>query len=143
MLHTLLSLWGWRQFLDNGFIVGYFAAAGSIWCFFDRILCILLVPGGTIHGLYRRVGALSRSCILVGMVQGKIPVSGASGFGTGDPSATDLYIIIGRTAARIDAHIGSKGFLCVCSLDGTYLTVISLCNVADDLIGKVSAFVQG
>ena len=143
MLHTLLSLWGWRQFLDNGFIVGYFAAAGSIWCFFDRILCILLVPGGTIHGLYRRVGALSRSCILVGMVQGKIPVSGASGFGTGDPSATDFYIIIGRTAARIDAHIGSKGFLCVCSLDGTYLTVISLCNVADDLIGKVSAFVQG
>ena len=81
----------------------YFAAAGSIWCFFDRILCILLVPGGTIHGLYRRVGALSRSCILVGMVQGKIPVSGASGFGTGDPSATDFYIIIGRTAARIDA----------------------------------------
>ena len=77
------------------------------------------------------------------MVQGKIPVSGASGFGTGDPSATDFYIIIGRTAARIDAHIGSKGFLCVCSLDGTYLTVISLCNVADDPIGKVSAFVQG
>ena len=37
-------------------------------------------------------------------------VSGASGFGTGDPSATDFYIIIGRTAARIDAHIGSKGF---------------------------------
>ena len=69
--------------------------------------------------------------------------SPASGFGTGDPSATDFYIIIGRTAARIDAHIGSKGFLCVCSLDGTYLTVISLCNVADDLIGKVSAFVQG
>ena len=28
-------------------------------------------------------------------------------------------------------------------LDGTHLTVISLCNVADDLIGKVSAFVQG
>ena len=77
------------------------------------------------------------------MVQGKIPVSGASGFGTGDPSATDFYIIIGRTAARIDAHIGSKGFLCVCSLDGTSLAVISLCNVADDLIGKVSAFVQG
>ena len=71
------------------------------------------------------------------------PHFASQGFGTGDPSATDFYIIIGRTAARIDAHIGSKGFLCVCSLDGTYLTVISLCNVADDLIGKVSAFVQG
>ncbi|WP_379701240.1 hypothetical protein [Mediterraneibacter gnavus] len=38
MLHTLLSLWGWRQFLDNGFIVGYFAAAGSILKCYNKVV---------------------------------------------------------------------------------------------------------
>ena len=119
------------------FSMGASQSTGNIFKSWCRML------GGQFFLLLMNAWCLRLFTSMVGMVQGKIPVSGASGFGTGDPSATDFYIIIGRTAARIDAHIGSKGFLCVCSLDGTYLTVISLCNVADDLIGKVSAFVQG
>lgn len=44
MLHTLLSLWGWRQFLDNGFIVatlplpevyGVFSTVSCAYCLYQ------------------------------------------------------------------------------------------------------------
>src|SRR5699024_9889780 len=80
--------------------------------------------------------------ILVSAVEGKFPAAGIRFFHAGHPSTANLHVRVGGSVRSrgVDAHVGGIGFCRILSFDGADLPVIALGDIADHIIGKVSAF---
>ena len=132
--------------MDNGFVVGYFSIASIIRNFGYCIFGILLVPGSSVYRLHSFVGSLSRSCILIGMVHSKFPaVSIGTGLNACYPAAANLNVGIGMICFIfiLNSHVRLECRNSSLTLDRANLSIISLSNIADNVIGKISAFFKG
>lgn len=145
-LNPILSWRSRRKLLDNGFVVGYLSIASIIRNFGYRIFSILFVPGSSVYRLNSFIGSMGRSRILIGMVHSKFPaVSIGTGLNSCYPAAANFNIGIGMICFIfiLNSHVGLKCRNSPITFDRANLTIVSLSNIADNVIGKISALFKG
>ena len=87
---------------------------------------------------------MGRRRILVSTVKGKFPAAGIRFFHAGHPSTANLHVRVGGSirSRGVDSHVGGIGFCRILPFDRADLPVIALGDIADHVIGKVSAFLE-